>query len=305
MATSKKASRQKATKASTPTKASTATKAPAASKAATPGRSLLKLRAEYKVTPEEEERVHVLRPGIVCDTEPRGHATPQGRSPLEIVLDASEGFIPLWAANTTLHWRFRERSLLMFENPEAIKDHVRNLLGESLMAWGTAAPVKFTEDEDVWDFEIIVRTTDDCTPSGCVLASAFFPDAGRHDITIYPMMFEQTYEEQVETMAHEIGHIFGLRHFFADVEETTWPVEIFGTHDKFSIMNYGNLSRLTNADRDDLTRLYQLVWNGAITEVNGTPIKLMKPFSSLAGTENAVAVLQPVLQPAAKVGYVK
>ena len=45
--------------------------------------------------------------------------------------------------------------------------------------------------------------------------------------------------EQVETLVHEIGHVFGLRHIFALISETEWPAEIFGKQVKFSIMNYG------------------------------------------------------------------
>ena len=268
-------------------------KKPVQKSVAAPEKDIFKLRSDYEISQEEEERVHVLRKGVICDTEPRGHSTPQGRSPLEIVVDASEGFIPLWACNMTLHWRFRERSLLQFVDPEGVKDYVRTLLGEALMAWGTAVPVRFREDDDVWDFEIVVRSADDCTPSGCVLASAFFPDAGRHELVIYPRMFEQDHQEQVETLVHEIGHVFGLRHFFANISETEFPSEIFGTHDKFSIMNYGEMSTLTDADKDDLRKLYQLVWAGAITQLNGTPIRLVKPFNTLVAGPDGTVVLQP------------
>ena len=227
---------------------------------------------------EQKSKVHVLAKGIICDTEARGYAVPQGKSPVEIVVDASEGFIPLWEKNTTLHWRFRERSLDIYENPTEIKEGVRRLLGEALLAWGDAAPVKFTEDNDVWDFEIVLRQSDECNTSGCVLASAFFPDGGRHELVIYPKMFSQSYKEQVDTVTHEIGHIFGLRHFFANISETQWPSEIFGTHSKFSIMNYGELSELTDADKNDLKKLYQSVWSGQINEINGTPIRLVQPY---------------------------
>jgi hypothetical protein len=124
-----------------------------------------------------------------------------------------------------------------------------------------------------------------------VLASAFFPDAGRHRLVLYPNMFEQPLEEQIETLVHEIGHIFGLRHFFALVSETEWLAEIFGEHKKFSIMNYGSDSRLTTQDRIDLKRLYLQVWSGQLNEINGTPIRLVKPFhASGAVTEPAVAI---------------
>ena len=94
-------------------------------------------------------------------------------------------------------------------------------------------------------------------------------------------MFEQSRKEQVETFIHEIGHIFGLRHFFAAESESTWPSEVFGKHSKFSIMNYGADSVLTKKDKSDLRRLYDRVWSGALRGINGTPIVQVKPYHDL------------------------
>ncbi|MCX7899494.1 MAG: matrix metalloproteinase-11 [Methylocystis sp.] len=227
------------------------------------------------------EHIHVFGKGVVCETDIRGLAMPGNRSPLEIVVDASNGFIPLWAKDMTLRWRFQEQSMAIFENAEAAKDAIKELMGEAILAWGDAAPVRFSERDDAWDFEIVVREADRCSPNGCVLASAFFPDAGRHELVIYPKLFTQDRKEQVETLVHEIGHIFGLRHFFANISETRWPSQIFGAHKPFSIMNYGNQSELTEDDRADLKDLYQKAWSGELTSINGTPIRLVKPFNTL------------------------
>ncbi len=263
------------------------------------------LKAEPSTKPDPE--VHVFGNGFRCETETRGHATPQGRSPLEIVVDASEGFIPLWMKDTTLRWRFRESTMRYFRSPAAAKTEIRKLLGEALLAWGDASPVKFAERTDASDFEIVMRKNDDCDPNGCVLASAFFPDSGRHQLTLYPQMFGQTRQEQVETLVHEIGHIFGLRHFFANVSETAWPSQIFGTHKPFSIMNYGSESVLTAEDRFDLKRLYQLVWSGELTQINGTPIKLVKAFHTIgAPPETLITVgqTQATPQPLPRAAYI-
>lgn len=239
----------------------------------------------------EMQHTHILKPGIRCDTEERGFAMPRGRSPIEIVVDASEGFVPLWAKDTTLRWRFRESSFAGLPDSAARKQAVETLFGEALLAWGDAAPVKFAKRDDAWDFEIVMRRMDDCNGGGCVLASAFFPDAGRHKLLIYPKMFTQTHKEQVETLIHEIGHIFGLRHFFALVSETAWPAHVFGKHNKFTIMNYGADSRLTNADKSDLKSLYQSAWSGQLTHINGTEIKFMKPFhESGTAVQGVVAI---------------
>lgn len=251
------------------------------------------LRESSEAARAVEPLVHVLREGVRCDTERRGHETPRGQSPLTLVVEASEGFIPLWEQNTTLRWRFRDSSFESFQEPEAAKAAVERLLAEAILAWGDAAPVKFTRRDDAWDFEVVIRQGDDCSVSGCVLASAFFPDAGRHKLLLYPKLFEQSREEQVETLVHEIGHIFGLRHFFAKVSETAWPAEIFGTHQKFSIMNYGDDSRLTDEDRSDLYRLYRMAWAGSLTHVNGTPLAFVKPFHVAGDSAASVAVLAP------------
>jgi hypothetical protein len=239
------------------------------------------LRDDEEARAVADAQVHRLRSGHICNTERRGYATPHNRSPLELVLDASEGFIPLWQPDTTLRWRFQERSLARFRNPEAAKSAIRRLLLEAVLAWGDSLPIRFSEQSEAWDFEIAVRDSNQCGPSGCTLASAFFPDQGQHELAIYPMLFTLSPAEQVETMAHEIGHIFGLRHFFAQTREREWAVEIFGSHEARSIMNYGDLSQLTDTDRRDLKRLYEVAWSGALTNINGTPIRLVRPFSSL------------------------
>ncbi len=225
-----------------------------------------------------EQGTHKLGPKVACDTDRKGFATPNNLSPTEIVLDASEGFVPLWAKGVTLHWRFNEASMGYFQNPEAAKNAIRQLFSEAVLAWGDAAPIKFKETDDVWDFQIVMRSADNCNGGGCVLASAFFPDAGRHDMVMYPRMFTQVRKEQVDTIIHEIGHTFGLRHFFAAVRESAFPSEVFGTHSRFSIMNYGALSELTETDKSDLKNLYQLAWSGELTEINGTPIRFFEPY---------------------------
>lgn len=214
----------------------------------------------------------------LCATDTLGHATPEGKSPLELVVDATDGFIPLWAKGMDLRWRFNEASFNHFQNPAAAKARIRELFARAVLAWGGAAPVQFKEKKEAWDFEITVHETENCNINGCTLARAFFPDGGRHDLMIYPTLFSQDPTEQVETLIHEIGHIFGLRHFFAPVSETEWSSEIFGTHHKFSIMNYGADSKLTEADKADLASLYNKAWSKELTAINGTPIRLVTPF---------------------------
>ena len=237
------------------------------------------LRIKEDVSHAMEPLIHVHH-GVRCDTERRGYKTPHNRNPLRIVVDASEGYVPLWEKGTTLRWRFQERSISRFEDSEGLKGTVVELMGEAILAWGDAVPVKFVQDDENYDFEYVIRTADDCQGGGCVLASAFFPATAQAELDIYPMMFTQSKQEQVDTLIHEFGHVFGLRHFFALISETAWPSEVFGVHDKFTIMNYGTDSKLTDDDKADLKRLYEQAWKGDLEKINGTPIRFMKAYSA-------------------------
>lgn len=240
-------------------------------------RGLFALRPEEELARVTESQIHVLKKGMICRTDYRA----EKRDPFRIVLDATDGFIPLWEENLVLRWRFNMASLSVFQQPEAVASRIRELVGAAIIAWGEAAPIRFAENADNSDFEIVVERFPDCTPQGCVLAQAFFPDAGRHQLLVFPTMFEQSRKEQVDTLTHEIGHVFGLRHFFAPEVETRWPAVIFGQHNPFSIMNYGGLSELTEVDRSDLQLLYESVWSRRLRKINGTPVKLFRPYHYL------------------------
>ena len=119
--------------------------------------------------------VHRLKEGFRCVTDTRGQANPKGMSKVELLVDATEGFVPLWGPNTILRWQFADGTLTAFKDPDAAGRAIEAIFGKALLAWGDAAPVKFTKNTESSDFEIVVLTSDDCDPNGCVLASAFFP----------------------------------------------------------------------------------------------------------------------------------
>lgn len=252
---------------------------------------------ERKAKPGKSN-AHVHHKNVVCITDSRGFPTHHNLDLTQIRLNASNGFIPLWDRGVTLRWRFNDWSInRAFENPDAAKDGIRRLLGDALNKWGDASPVLFDETQEVPDFEIFMMADDDCEGGGCVLASAFFPDAGRHELVLYPKLFNQSRKEQVDTIIHELGHVFGLRHFFANTRESAWPSRLFGEDTRFSIMNYGDDSELTETDRNDLKRLYAAVWSGELTSIDGAPVRLFQPFSALRGP--AVSALSAVAKPVA------
>jgi hypothetical protein len=224
--------------------------------------------------PATEHR-HVYGQGkkhIICVTDTKGYPHPDNKSIVKLRVDSSDGFIPLWDKDVTLNWRFNKSFSGKFKDGEKAKEAMRQLMGEAILAWKEACPIKFHENNDNWDFEIAMHNKD-CDNEGCVLAESFFPDQGRHKLYIYPSMFDYSHAEQKSTIEHEMGHIFGLRHFFANISERDLKSELFGSKSSFTIMNYGSKSKLTPQDVKDLKHLYKLVWTGELTEINGTKIK--------------------------------
>ena len=233
---------------------------------------------------------------IVCETDKRGETKNEWASNIadelrrasgdnlaEIVVGVGIGSgnkIALWDENCTLRWRFNDVSMQAFADPEAAKRTIEAMFLEAVGEWKEGCPVQFERVEERHDFEIVTRSQRRCSTNGCVLASAFFPDGGQHELILYPSMFEQPRAEQIETLVHEIGHIFGLRHFFALIEEKDWPAQVFGEHNAFSIMNYGEKSTLMPSDIADLRSLYKKAWAREIVAINGTQIKLMRPHST-------------------------
>ncbi|KAG9062259.1 hypothetical protein KI688_006591 [Linnemannia hyalina] len=231
--------------------------------------------------------MHFFLKECLCVDGQRAHK----RSPLEIVV-GTQGIIPLWVKGAVLRYRFNDITL---QQSGRTKEEILNLFRKAVDMWGDAAPVKFTEDNVVWDFEFDVRKDKFCFDGGCVLAEAFFPDTGQHKLVIYPSMFDHNEAEQVETLVHELGHVFGLRHWFAkDEDGDGWHSEIFGRNGRVTIMNYDNYkslkanqSSLTDADKTDLLRLYVQARSGQLTHINKTPIELFEPFSSRMLTASA------------------
>ncbi|KAH7045645.1 Matrixin family [Linnemannia elongata] len=235
-----------------------------------------------KTQPKPDPNTHFFLKKCLCVTGERAHK----RSPFEIVV-GTRGIIPLWVKGAILRYRFNHTSAVALRQLRRTKKEILELFNKAVGMWGDAAPVKFIEDNVAWDFEFDVRKDSFCFEGGCVLASSFFPDTGRSQLVIYPSMFNHSEGEQVETLIHELGHVFGLRHWFAREKEEGdgWHAEVFGRHDPVSIMNYDdqttliNESTLTDADKTDLVRLYDEAWSGRLKHINNTPIQLFEPFS--------------------------
>jgi hypothetical protein len=238
---------------------------------------LLALKDDAQLLIETESQVHIIKPGFACKTESRARSRAEIEASL--VVGATDGSISLWKENQVLYWRFDEVSLRPFRNSAKIMEIIQKMLFGAIGAWGDSAPIRFKENTDVYDFQVSVMTADLRQGSGLVAASSFFPGDGRKSkLRLYPTFFRSddlTDNERLETLIHELGHIFGLRHFFAAENDPLFSGGVFGVHNKLTIMNYGANSKLTNDDKNDLKSLYKAAWTGNLTNVNRTPIRLV------------------------------
>jgi hypothetical protein len=238
---------------------------------------LLALKDDAQLLMETESQVHMIRPGFSCKTECRARSRAEIESSL--VIGATDGSINLWKENQILYWRFDEVSLRPFENSTKLKEIAQQTLFDAIGAWGDSSPVRFKENTDVYDFQVSIMTADLQQGNGLVAASSFFPGDGRKSkLRLYPTFFRSgdlTDKERLETLIHELGHIFGLRHFFSAENDPLFSGGVFGANNKLTIMSYGANSELTSDDRKDLKNLYKAAWTGTLTNVNRTPVRLV------------------------------
>ncbi|KAF9281573.1 hypothetical protein BGZ68_006560, partial [Mortierella alpina] len=210
--------------------------------------------SSWHTDPISTPEIHYMGKNRLCVT-----GRPARKFSPEKIVVGTEGFIPLWEKGVHLRYRLNERT---FRETKRSKEEVLKVLNEAIKQWGDSAPITLVEDSNLWDFEISLRNASDCRDDGCSM------------------------DVQVSTLTHELGHIFGLRHWFAKEEdgELGWTSEVFGHNEAFTIMNYGEKSMLTNEDKRDLKLLYKLVWSGELKKINTTPIVLFKPYSAHSPT---------------------
>ena len=196
-----------------------------------------------------------------------------------IWIPVEDKILPLWAPARTLYYRVDEEKLMRYV--AVGKSQVMDIFNKALAKWEDAPPIRFAENVSAPDFVITANPINDSPSNGrYVLAKAFYPTKGTDVLTLYPRMFKESESQQVATLAHEIGHIFGLGHPFSENGVEKKP---FGdTRKKLSIMNYDFAGGVvTPTDKADLKSLYNQVWSGALRSINGVPIAQVMPYHDI------------------------
>jgi hypothetical protein len=209
----------------------------------------------------------------------------------KIVLDDQTGVVPVWAQGQTLTWKYSVDAAF----DKISKSKFEDWLKQALAAWGDSAPVQVEgpKDSDDTDFTVVLYNDFFRYQGGYVLGQAFFPNTESKVFHIWPA--PEGVGNYVSTIEHELGHVFGLRHWFG-MQEGNVVYFRFDENDPVSIMNYGRDSKLTAKDKKDLKAFYHAIWSGRnlhLTDVQfGTAVSVEFQYS-IAGSGNLGALVAP------------
>ncbi|KAK1757916.1 hypothetical protein QBC47DRAFT_412001 [Echria macrotheca] len=154
----------------------------------------------------------------------------------------------------------------------------------------------FREAADEWsglDFGVHLKQTPDRTKANFLikhfipskaddrtLASAFFPSDKDREVLVYrATLVDESWRKLLKnTFLHEIGHILGLRHEFANDPDPDPKragqnreslAHLFGSVNPHSVMSYDVPPQINDLDKKDVVGFYRLL-NG--TKIDGVPV---------------------------------
>lgn len=112
-------------------------------------------------------------------------------------------------------------------------------------------------------------------------ARSFFPNESRRRLSVFQRT-RRAPDSLPGLLAHELGHIFGLRHEFAhtDEEEMQFPSVLVGSENSKSIMNYFARPEQYQVQQSDLKELRSF-YEYDKAEYKGLPIHDIDPVVSL------------------------
>lgn len=186
------------------------------------------------------------------------------------------GHIPRWESGSVLTYTICTET---FPDPDKAVFATNQLTNAIYMWKSIGVTFKQVMRDSPASFQVVYR---DLPVSGQknVLASAFFPNDGSpkdRTLYIYLHAFSDVHiNNQAKFLAHEIGHILGLRHEFSE-KEGLWSATWMNRNPN-SVMEYYGDSSLWCVQEQDIKELKSF-YDSPMTEYHNTPVHRFSPKS--------------------------
>jgi hypothetical protein len=193
--------------------------------------------ADYKVPP----------PAYECCTEP--NAEEKGLAHPGALWVGLWGEVPLWERGSVVQFG-------AYVSDYPTRNHAlyaAKMLWVAAMKWNAAdVGVQFRWVTKLADCAFVLRYNQ---REAGALARAFFPnDSDVNVVWVFPRAFKSKFVKYMDAVfEHEVGHVLGLRHEFAEHEGGT---TLFGPRNQESVMSYNFPMRIQQTDVEWVRNLY-------------------------------------------------
>ena len=182
-----------------------------------------------------------------------------------LYIGLQHGEVYLWKNGSILNWTARKDGYPSHEDALLAARGVYTATKAWEKLLGGRVQFKYTSIFNDACFQVLYGGE-----NGNVLASAFFPDDYRdilNELYVYQLQFEPEHKDTIaNTMAHEIGHVLGLRHEFAEAEDLKYNVEsiFYGIRNPDSVMANTQIPKIQPSDVKYTNEIYDKLHDGKV-----------------------------------------